>query len=67
MPILLRLTLSVLFLAFAVFCGYGFLAALEDRSYLVFQVFYGLLGVANFAAIFAVWRPRKRRQAALTE
>ena len=64
MPILLRLTLSVLFLAFASFCGFGFLASFEDPSYLAFRIFYGLLVVVNFAAIFTVWRPRRTTQGA---
>ena len=62
MPILLRLTLSVLFLAFAFLCGFGFLASFEDPGSLAFRIFYGLLVMANFASIFTVWRPRRTTQ-----
>ena len=58
----MKLLLTLVCLAVAGFCVFGFMATfepLEGTSVLAWRIGYGAAGLASLACIFSVWRTRQ--------
>ena len=66
MRLILRLALTLILVAIAAFCCYGFAASFEPGPgwFLVFRWLYGTLVIACVAAIVAVWVVKATRRQA---
>jgi len=60
--IVLRLALTLILVAIAAFCCFGFLASFEPPGFLVFRWLYGAVTVACIVAIVAVWLVKTTRR-----
>ncbi len=61
MHLVSKLALTVILVAIAAFCCFGFLASFESPDYLVFRWLYGVMAVACVAAIVTVWVAKSTR------
>jgi hypothetical protein len=66
MRLILRLALTLVLVAIAAFCCFGFMASYESPDFLMFRWFYGTVVIACVAAIVAVWVVKATRRLALT-
>jgi hypothetical protein len=55
MRLILRLALTLVLVAIAAFCCFGFMASYEGPPYNLGHWFYGTVGIACVADIVAVW------------
>ena len=62
MRLVLRLALTLILVAIAAFCCFGFLASFESPDFLVFRWLYGAVVVACVAAMVAVWVVKTTRR-----
>jgi hypothetical protein len=64
MRIILRLALTLVLVAIAAFCCFGFMASGEagPQGANAFRLIYGTLIVACVASLVAVWRVKPRRR-----
>jgi len=61
MRIVPRLALTLILVAIAAFCCFGFLASFEPPGFLAVRWLYGAFAVACVAAIVAVWLVKTTR------
>jgi hypothetical protein len=57
-----KLALTLLLVAVAAFCAFGFLASFEPPGFLVFRWLYGAIAVACSMSIVALWLVSPRRR-----
>ena len=64
MRLILRLALTLVLVAIAAFCCFGFMASYESPPYNLGHWFYGIVGIACVADIVAVWVVKATRRQA---
>jgi hypothetical protein len=66
MHLIPRLALTLVLVAVAAFCCFGFMASYEGPAFNTGHRFYGTVGIASVAAIVAVWGVKAASRLALT-
>jgi hypothetical protein len=64
MRLILRLALTLVLVAIAAFCCFGFMASYESPDFLIFRWLYGAVFIACVAAIVAIWVVKATRRQA---